>query len=121
MTTTPSSTEREQRLECILADYLHAVEAGTPPDRAEMLARHPDLAADLASFFQNRDAMERMARPIKQQLPGRRLLTRPECGAAVSALWCDTLGTMSCSMKLPVGAWGWCTGRDRCRWTALWP
>src|SRR5271165_5152448 len=67
MPDTPS--EREQRLERILADYLHAVAAGTAPDRGELLSRHPDLAADLDSFLRNRAAMERIAEPIKQQLP----------------------------------------------------
>jgi predicted Ser/Thr protein kinase len=69
MPATPTPSEREQRLERILADYLHAVEAGTPPDRALLLEQHPDLAADLGSFFRNRDAMERIAEPIKEQLP----------------------------------------------------
>src|SRR5262245_12906737 len=65
----PSPSEREERLERILADYLHAVEGGTPPDRADLLRQNPDLAADLGSFFRNRDAMERIAEPIKQQVP----------------------------------------------------
>jgi hypothetical protein len=43
------SSAREQRLERVLADYLHAIETGTPPDRAELLRQHPDLADDLAS------------------------------------------------------------------------
>jgi WD40 repeat protein/tRNA A-37 threonylcarbamoyl transferase component Bud32 len=68
MPETPSSSEREQRLERILADYLHAVEAGTAPDRAALLQQHPDLAADLDSFFRNRDAVQRIAEPIQQQM-----------------------------------------------------
>jgi hypothetical protein len=62
-----SASHGDERLEQILADYLHAVEAGTPPDRAELLKRHPDLAGELGSFFRNRDAMERIAEPIKDQ------------------------------------------------------
>jgi 2-oxo-4-hydroxy-4-carboxy--5-ureidoimidazoline (OHCU) decarboxylase len=58
---TPTPSQPDDRLEQILADYLHAVEAGTAPDRAERLQQHPDLAA-------NRDAMERIAAPIKDQL-----------------------------------------------------
>jgi eukaryotic-like serine/threonine-protein kinase len=70
MSETPSTpSERDQRLERILADYLHAVEAGQPSDRDELLRQHPDLAADLGSFFRNRDAMQRIADPIKQQAP----------------------------------------------------
>jgi eukaryotic-like serine/threonine-protein kinase len=67
--TSSTSSECDQRLERILADYLHAEEAGQPSDREELLRKHPDVAADLGSFFRNRDAMQRMAEPIKQQTP----------------------------------------------------
>jgi eukaryotic-like serine/threonine-protein kinase len=68
MSETPSSpSERERRLERILAEYLHAADAGQPIDRVELLRQHADLAGDLESFFRNRDAMERIAEPIKKQ------------------------------------------------------
>jgi WD40 repeat protein len=58
-------SEREQRLEQILADYLRAAEAGAPPDRAELMARHPDLADELREFFANHDPMRRLAEPLR--------------------------------------------------------
>src|SRR5262245_43963868 len=61
------SSEREQRLERVLADYLHAEAAGTAPARAELFAKHPDLADELASFLGNRAAVERLAEPLRQQ------------------------------------------------------
>jgi serine/threonine-protein kinase len=64
-----SPSEREQRLERILADYLHATEAGSPPDREELLKQHPDVADDLRSFFRNRDGIDRIAGSIKKQWP----------------------------------------------------
>jgi serine/threonine-protein kinase len=64
-----SSSEREQRLERVLSDYLHAVQAGSPSDREELLQQHPDLAEDLRSFFRNRDAIDRIAGSIKKQWP----------------------------------------------------
>lgn len=64
-----SATEREERLGRILADYLHAVEAGAPPDRAELMKQYPELADELGSFFRNRELMERIAQPIKEQAP----------------------------------------------------
>jgi predicted Ser/Thr protein kinase len=67
--TSSTPSERDQRLERILADYLHAVEAGQQPDRDEWLRRHPDLAGELRSFFRNRDEVERLAGPLKEQSP----------------------------------------------------
>jgi hypothetical protein len=68
MPETPStSSEREQELERVLADYLHAIESGQPPDREEWLRRHPDLASELRFFFRNRDDVERLAGPLKEQ------------------------------------------------------
>ncbi len=68
MPQTPSA-EHDQRLERILADYLHAVEAGEAQDRDALMRQHPDLADELHSFFRNRDAIERLARPLKEQGP----------------------------------------------------
>jgi hypothetical protein len=69
MSMTPPPSEHDQRLERVLAEFLHAVEDGSAPDRAALLRQHPDLAPDLESFFRNRDALERIAKPIKQQAP----------------------------------------------------
>jgi WD40 repeat protein len=69
MPATPSSSDHDQHLERVLAEYLHAVAAGTPPDRAALLEQHPDLAAELDSFLRNRDAIEQIARPIQEALP----------------------------------------------------
>ena len=49
--------DREQRLDLAIAEYLEDVRAGRPTDRAEVLARHSDLAADLASFFADEDRL----------------------------------------------------------------
>ncbi len=62
--TDPTPSDLEQRLEEVLATYLQAVEAGQAPDRREILARHPDLADELASFFANREEFANLARPV---------------------------------------------------------
>jgi hypothetical protein len=54
---------REQRLQEALAEYLQAAEAGRAPGRDEFLARHPELADELAAFFRNKDRFEQMAGP----------------------------------------------------------
>ncbi len=57
---------RRERLEQALAEYLLSVEQGQPADRAAVLARYPDLADELHSFFRNRDAMLELARPLQE-------------------------------------------------------
>jgi WD40 repeat protein len=54
----------EERLNEALAAYYESVEAGRPLDRAELLARYPDLADGLASFFAAKDSFERQAAPL---------------------------------------------------------
>jgi outer membrane protein assembly factor BamB len=52
---------REEQLNALLAAYLDAAAAGQAPDRAEMLARHPGLAQELASFFADHDRARQLA------------------------------------------------------------
>ncbi len=62
----PAQTpDRQARLEELLAGYLHSLEKGQPLDRSALLAANPDLADDLQSFFGNRDAMHRLAEPLR--------------------------------------------------------
>jgi serine/threonine-protein kinase len=57
----------EDQVNEAIAAYLEAAERGEPPGREEWLARHADLAGDLASFFADRDAAEQL---IASLLPG---------------------------------------------------
>jgi outer membrane protein assembly factor BamB len=52
--------EREERLDEAATAYLKAVEAGSTPDRAEWLARYPELA----DFFEAQDQVARLAAPL---------------------------------------------------------
>jgi WD40 repeat protein len=58
-------SEREQRVNEIIAAYLAAVEAGQEPRPADWLRRHPDLAPDLASFFNAKAQFEQYAGPFR--------------------------------------------------------
>lgn len=55
----------QAKLESVLADYLRAAEAGHPLDEQALLSSHPDLAAELKSFFTNRAALERLVEPMQ--------------------------------------------------------
>jgi len=65
MTTPTENSPRDDRFEALLADYLRRVDAGETVDRAALVAANPDLAGDLESFFRNRDALERIAEPLR--------------------------------------------------------
>jgi WD40 repeat protein len=59
----PGSDEREARVDDLIAAFLDAEQAGGAPDRAALLAEHPDLADDLADFFTDHDGFGRLAGP----------------------------------------------------------
>jgi serine/threonine-protein kinase len=52
---------REQLLDEVLITYLKGVDSGKTPDRAELLARYPDLKPELQEFFVETDKLERYA------------------------------------------------------------
>src|SRR5262249_39822405 len=61
MSSIPHDSSREERVDEAIAAYLQAVERGENPDQVEFLAAHPDLAAELDSFFINRDCFQQAA------------------------------------------------------------
>lgn len=58
-------SHRNNRLNEIIAQYLDALDAGRPVDRADLVKVHPDLASDLAAFFEAQDQFDHLASPLK--------------------------------------------------------
>jgi len=53
------------RLDEAVAEYLAAVESGVALDRARLLERYPDVAAELAQFLTDHDRLTCLAQPIR--------------------------------------------------------
>jgi WD40 repeat protein/serine/threonine protein kinase len=60
---TSAISDRERRFNLILADFLEARRRGVAPTRDELVARHPEFAAELDSFLADHAALERVAPP----------------------------------------------------------
>jgi RNA polymerase sigma-70 factor (subfamily 1) len=87
---------REQRLDEILTDYLKTLDAGDQADRDALLARHPDLAQDLAEFFSEQDRFNRWTVPLRPVASAARLDTPPgqeTVGDATGTVPGTTVGT----------------------------
>jgi hypothetical protein len=57
------TSDRDDRMDAAVAEYLAACDAGNPPDPAAFLARYPDLADSLAAFLDDHRHMKRAADP----------------------------------------------------------
>src|SRR3954469_22408229 len=56
---------REELLDEIIASYLDEVALRRLPSQGELLARHPELAAELAEFFEDRNQFDLLASPLR--------------------------------------------------------
>jgi WD40 repeat protein len=69
METDTPDAGREERLNAVLASCLEAVEAGREADAQEILARHPEYAAELAEFLAGRSELRRLTAPLRALAP----------------------------------------------------
>jgi serine/threonine protein kinase/Flp pilus assembly protein TadD len=64
------SAQREERLQDLIAAYLERLEAGQAEGREELLARHPEFAAELAEFFAAGDRLDDLVVPLRRAAEG---------------------------------------------------
>jgi hypothetical protein len=63
----------EERLAVVLVSCLEALDKGQAVDRQELLARHPEFAAELGKFLDDQGQVDRFAAPLRavaEGLPG---------------------------------------------------
>jgi hypothetical protein len=69
MASTPDD-DLDDRLDEAVTAYLEAVEAGDAPAHAEWLARYPDLADGLATYFADTDRVHSWTEPLRDAVHG---------------------------------------------------
>src|SRR5262249_24308891 len=75
----PAGPARPGQLEEVLGEYRQRLDRGEAVDREQFLARHPELAEELRSYFADSDELERIARQAGGAPPtGPYYPTRPE-------------------------------------------
>src|SRR5262245_15383591 len=60
-----ASSDREQRLILIVLECLEAMDRGEPIHRADLLARHPEFAAELNKFLDDLEQVDGCAAPLR--------------------------------------------------------
>src|SRR6266540_5777188 len=61
----PPDSSRQGRLEEVLGEYMQCLDRGETVDREQLLARHPELAEELRSYFADSDEVERLGRQAR--------------------------------------------------------
>ncbi len=97
-------------LGAVIAGFLEAVERGEKPDRAAILAAHPQLAAELAAYFADLDRIDRLAAPLRLADPGQTAAFDTASFLPPTVRYFGDYGLLE---EIARGAWGSCTGPGR--------
>src|SRR6516225_1177803 len=57
---------RDERIAAILGGYFEDAEAGVAPEREGLLGRHPELAGELAAFFDQQERFDDLLAPLRE-------------------------------------------------------
>jgi hypothetical protein len=103
--TTPPDARSERVDEVILA-YLEEVDAGRAPQPADYLARYPDLAPDLQSFFADQQQVRRLTAPLRIVSSSSTTSDAPTAGARVAGSSLAAVGGYQLLRLLGAGGMG---------------
>ena len=65
----PPDSPRRSLLEEVLAEYMQLLDRGEAVDREQFLARHPEWAEELRSYFADSDEVQRLLRGAERDRP----------------------------------------------------
>src|SRR5262245_26744066 len=65
----PPDAWRQGLLEEVLKDYMERLDRGEGVDQEQLLARHPELAEELRSYFAGIDEVARLGGPAREEAP----------------------------------------------------
>ena len=68
--TTDLTDEQSQRLDEAIGAYYEAIDRGVVPDRLEWQNRYPDLARELAEFFEDQSRLGRIVDTLEGSCSG---------------------------------------------------
>ena len=70
MTSEAADSDRERRIEVLVAEYLLAAESGRSPEAQALLSTHPDCAEELRQFLADASWFDSLAGPLQSRYSG---------------------------------------------------
>ncbi|MDA1055441.1 MAG: serine/threonine-protein kinase [Planctomycetota bacterium] len=90
------SDEYQSKLDEVLAELMHAIDAGAATDAGEWLTRHPEFAVELREFFAQNARVEKLLGPLRQAVANVLHVRCPHCHNPIELLDQAPLSDISC-------------------------
>ncbi len=90
------ASDRQVKLEEILAGLMRAIDTGETVNRDEWLTRYPDFAAEVKEFFEKDERIEKLLGPIRQDFAQVLHVRCPHCHNPIELLEDAPLTDIGC-------------------------